>query len=60
MVGTPYQKKAGIADSAELAMTDWLRYGGGGIHGMRSLEGTFPGGCIITGRVAGNTAGGRQ
>ncbi|KAB2934381.1 MAG: FAD-dependent oxidoreductase [Leptonema illini] len=35
-------------------------YGGGGIHGMRSLEGTFLGGCIITGRVAGNTAGGRQ
>lgn len=35
-------------------------FGGGGIHGIRSLEGTFLGGCIITGRVAGNTAGGKQ
>ncbi len=35
-------------------------YGGGGIHGKRSLEGTFLGGCIITGRVAGATAGGKQ
>lgn len=28
-------------------------FGGGGIHGLRSLEGTFLGGCILTGRVAG-------
>jgi uncharacterized protein len=28
-------------------------FGGGGMHGLRSLEGTFLGGCIITGRVAG-------
>lgn len=28
-------------------------FGGGGIHGLRSLEGTFLGGCIMTGRVAG-------
>lgn len=27
-------------------------FGGGGIHGYRSLEGTFLGGCVITGRVA--------
>jgi predicted oxidoreductase len=27
-------------------------FGGGGIHGYRSLEGTFLGGCIITARVA--------
>lgn len=25
-------------------------FGGGGIHGLRSLEGTFLGGCIFTGR----------
>ena len=30
-------------------------FGGGGIHGLRSLEGTFLGGCILTGRVAGQT-----
>ena len=28
-------------------------FGGGGIHGSRSLEGTFLGSCILTGRVAG-------
>lgn len=28
-------------------------FGGGGMHGHRSLEGTFLGGCIFTGRVAG-------
>jgi predicted oxidoreductase len=28
-------------------------FGGGGIHGYRSLEGTFLGGCIFTGREAG-------
>ncbi|RMG06674.1 MAG: FAD-binding dehydrogenase [Planctomycetota bacterium] len=26
-------------------------FGGGGIHGLRSLEGTFLGGCVFTGRV---------
>ncbi len=30
-------------------------FGGGGIHGKRSLEGTFLGGCVLTGRVAGQT-----
>jgi len=28
-------------------------FGGGGIHGKRSLEGTFLGGCVLTARVAG-------
>jgi predicted oxidoreductase len=28
-------------------------FGGGGMHGYRSLEGTFLGGCIFSGRVAG-------
>ena len=32
-------------------------FGGGGIHGLRSLEGTFLGGCILTGRVAGKESG---
>jgi predicted oxidoreductase len=28
-------------------------FGGGGVHGYRSLEGTFLGGCLFSGRVAG-------
>ena len=28
-------------------------FGGGGVHGYRSLEGTFLGGCIFSGRTAG-------
>jgi predicted oxidoreductase len=28
-------------------------FGGGGINGTRSLEGTVLGGCVLTGRVAG-------
>jgi uncharacterized protein len=33
-------------------------FGGGGLHGKRSLEGTFLGACILTGRVAAQTIGG--
>ncbi|MFF7674979.1 FAD-binding dehydrogenase [Actinacidiphila glaucinigra] len=31
-------------------------FGGGGVHGYRSLEGTFLGGCIFSGRTAGRAA----
>ncbi len=31
-------------------------FGGGGMHGYNSLEGTFLGGCIFSGRVAGRAA----
>jgi len=31
-------------------------FGGGGMHGYRSLEGTFLGGCLFTGRNAGRAA----
>jgi predicted oxidoreductase len=31
-------------------------FGGGGIHGHRSLEGTFVGGCLFSGRVAGQNS----
>lgn len=30
-------------------------FGGGGVHGYRSMEGTFLGGCLFTGRVAGRS-----
>jgi predicted oxidoreductase len=32
-------------------------FGGGGMHGYRSLEGTFLGGCLFSGRIAGRAAG---
>jgi uncharacterized protein len=32
-------------------------FGGGGMHGYRALEGTFLGGCLFSGRVAGRAAG---
>ena len=28
-------------------------FGGGGMHGYNSLEGTFVGGCMFSGRTAG-------
>ncbi|MGI8578068.1 MAG: FAD-binding dehydrogenase [Nocardioidaceae bacterium] len=31
-------------------------FGGGGMHGYNSLEGTFLGGCLFSGRVAGRAA----
>ncbi|MGD0719838.1 MAG: FAD-binding dehydrogenase [Roseiarcus sp.] len=31
-------------------------FGGGGMHGYRSLEGTFLGGCLFSGRAAGRAA----
>jgi predicted oxidoreductase len=33
-------------------------FGGGGVHGYRSLEGTFLGGCIFSGREAGRALAG--
>ncbi|MFN3603607.1 MAG: FAD-dependent oxidoreductase [Leptonema sp. (in: bacteria)] len=35
------------------AVGETAGFGGGGIHGIRSLEGTFLGSCIFTGRIAG-------
>ncbi len=33
-------------------------FGGGGMHGYRSLEGTFLGGCLFSGRAAGRATAG--
>lgn len=33
-------------------------FGGGGMHGYRALEGTFLGGCLHSGRIAGRAAAG--
>ncbi|WP_100445876.1 FAD-binding dehydrogenase [Glycomyces xiaoerkulensis] len=35
-------------------------FGGGGMHGYRSLEGTFLGGCLFSGRRAAHGAAGRR
>lgn len=35
-------------------------FGGGGMHGLGSLEGTFLGGCILTGRVAAYSIAGKK
>lgn len=43
--GTPFQ---GLYAAGEAA-----GFGGGGVHGYSSLEGTFLGGCIFSGRAAG-------
>jgi uncharacterized protein len=42
---------AGLYAAGEVA-----GFGGGGMHGYRALEGTFLGGCLFTGRVAGRAA----
>jgi hypothetical protein len=34
-------------------------FGGGGVHGLRALEGTFLGGCILSGRIAAASIDGR-
>ncbi|WP_033190251.1 MULTISPECIES: FAD-binding dehydrogenase [Nocardiaceae] len=46
--GTPFD---GLFAAGEVA-----GFGGGGVHGYRSLEGTFLGGCIFSGRAAGRAA----
>ena len=44
---------AGLYAAGEVA-----GFGGGGMHGYRALEGTFLGGCLFSGRVAGRAVGG--
>jgi predicted oxidoreductase len=35
-------------------------FGGGGMHGLRALEGTFLGGCVLSGRIAAAAIDGRM
>jgi predicted oxidoreductase len=42
---------AGLYGTGEI-----VGFGGGGMHGYRALEGTFLGGCLFSGRVAGRAA----
>ncbi|ABX04368.1 MAG TPA: FAD-binding dehydrogenase [Herpetosiphon sp.] len=51
VIGQDGQPISGLYAAGEVA-----GFGGGGMHGYRSLEGTFLGGCIFSGRTAGRAA----
>ena len=51
MFGSDGQIMPGLYAAGEAA-----GFGGGGMHGYRSLEGTFLGGCLFSGRNAGRAA----
>ncbi len=51
VIGKDGQPISGLYAAGEVA-----GFGGGGMHGYRSLEGTFLGGCIFSGRTAGRAA----
>ncbi|MFQ5604985.1 MAG: FAD-binding dehydrogenase [bacterium] len=51
-------RKNGHAISGLYAVGEAAGFGGGGIHGKRSLEGTFLGSCVLTGRIAANAIAG--
>jgi predicted oxidoreductase len=48
--------KDGTAMPGLYAAGEASGFGGGGMHGYRSLEGTFLGGCLFSGRAAGRAA----
>lgn len=48
VLGQGGQPMPGLYAAGEVA-----GFGGGGLHGYRSLEGSFLGGCIFSGRIAG-------
>ena len=47
---------AGEAIPGLYAAGEVAGFGGGGVHGYRSLEGTFLGSCLFSGRAAGRAA----
>ena len=51
-------KTDGTPIPALYAVGEAAGFGGGGIHGAGSLEGTFLGSCVLTGRVAGKSISG--
>ncbi|HXH18174.1 MAG TPA: FAD-binding dehydrogenase [Chitinophagales bacterium] len=42
------------------AVGECAGFGGGGMHGIGSLEGTFLGGCVLTGRLAAKSISGKK
>ena len=59
-IQTDLQSRALSADGTPIeglyAAGEAAGFGGGGVHGYNSLEGTFLGGCIFSGRAAGRAA----
>jgi predicted oxidoreductase len=53
-------KQTGEAIPGLYAVGEAAGFGGGGVHGKRSLEGTFLGGCVFTGRLAAATIAGAE
>jgi len=51
VLGADGKPLSGLYAAAEVA-----GFGGGGMHGYRSLEGSFLGGCLFSGRTAGREA----
>ncbi|MCB2406725.1 FAD-binding dehydrogenase [Hymenobacter lucidus] len=51
VLGADGQPIPGLYAAGEVA-----GFGGGGMHGYRALEGTFLGGCLFSGRIAGRAA----
>ena len=51
VIGDNHEPLSGLYAAGEVA-----GFGGGGVHGYRSLEGTFLGGCLFSGRTAGRAA----
>lgn len=47
----------GEAIAGLYAVGEAAGFGGGGMHGLRGLEGTFLGGAMLSGRIAGRTIG---
>ena len=41
------------------AVGECAGFGGGGVHGLGALEGTFLGGCVLTGRIAAHDIAGK-
>lgn len=62
-IQTDLSSRALAADGSPIpglyAVGEAAGFGGGGVHGYRSLEGTFLGSCLFTGRAAGRAIAGR-
>jgi uncharacterized protein len=59
----PPSRQEGVASEAIpglFAVGEAAGFGGGGVHGKRSLEGTFLGGCVFTGRLAAASIAGAE
>ena len=54
MYGTDGELLPGLWAAGEAA-----GFGGGGMHGYSALEGTFLGGCLFSGRMAGRSMAGQ-